>query len=812
MKDKKKKGGFTETAYKSVKRCSPNPADGLTAEQVLQRTEAGAVNTHSHGLTPTVSHIIIKNTFTLFNIIYAFLAVIIIRVGRPENLVFLGIVFANMLMGVIQELRAKRSLDKLSVLARARVDVVRGGREMSVDQDEIVLDDIVLLTAGNQVCADAVVVDSDLLETDESLLTGESDKIRKADGDRVLSGSYVTGGRGYVRVTAVGDGSYAHSLTSEAKKSKKQAPKLLRTLNLIIFILAIIIIPLGTALFCVKYFLHNTPIEDAVLGASASALGMIPAGLILLTGVTMTVGAIKLVRRKALVQALPSIETLARADVLCLDKTGTITDGRLVFERLEVFDDIPEDTDKLIISELMGALEDTNATANALTDAFGKTENWEVLTVVHFSSERKWSGAAFTDKGSFILGAPNIIFANHEGAFLDRANEAAAEGQRVLCLAYSAQPITDERLPDELRCAALLILSDHIREKAAETFGYFAREDVTLKVISGDNPRTVSAIAGSAGLAGHVRAIDMSTVKKDADYAAIAEEYTVFGHVTPRQKRELVRGLKKSGHTVCMTGDGVNDILAMRESDCSVAMVGGSGAARSACDFVLLSDDFGVMVDVLKEGRRVINNIERVASIFLLKTIYSVILTLIYIFIAYPYPITPLQMMPIEYLTIGIPSFFIALQANYARPSSQMASNVLEHTLPAAITVVFNTLYIQLAGILFGIPAAEISTMIVFLCGIMGFFLLLQVAKPYTVHIKVMLALLAAGFVVSFFVFGNLFRLHGLLGKNMFFYLPLVYFTYQAHGFLGRICGKALDAYRILKAAGWMNKKLSAYR
>ena len=308
MKNIKKKGVFSAASYRSIKRCSPDPAAGLTAEQVLQRTEAGAVNAQSHGLTPTIPHIIFKNTVTLFNFIYAFLAIIIVLVGHPENLLFLGIVFANMFMGIFQEIRAKRSLDKLSVLARARVGVVRDGREISVDQDEIVLDDIIVLTAGNQVCADAVVVDSDLLELDESLLTGESDKIRKTDGDKVLSGSYVTSGRGYVRVTAVGDGSYAHSLASEAKRSKKQTPRLLRTLNLIIFILTIIIIPLGTALFCTKYFLHDQKIEDAVLGASASVLGMIPAGLILLTGVTMTVGALKLARRKALVQALPSIE------------------------------------------------------------------------------------------------------------------------------------------------------------------------------------------------------------------------------------------------------------------------------------------------------------------------------------------------------------------------------------------------------------------------------------------------------------------------------------------------------------------------
>ena len=807
MIKKKAKKEFSHTLYKTVKRCSPDVSTGLSAEQVRQRVEAGAGNVQKQGLTPTIPNIILTNTFTLFNFINVFLAVVIICVGRPENLLFLGIAVCNTCMGVFQELRAKRALDKLAVLAKARVTVIRDGNKISVAQDELVLDDIVVLAAGNQVCADGVIVTSDLLETDESLLTGESDRIRKAEGDIILSGSYVTSGRAFVRVTAVGDDSYAHSLTAEAKKSKKQAPKLLRILNRIIMVLTIVIIPLGAALFCVKYLLRGEVLQTAVLGTAASMLGMIPAGLILLTGVTMTVGALKLARRKALVQALPSIETLARTDVLCLDKTGTITDGSLLFEKMELYSDILMEAAGLAVSELMGTLEDTNATAIALTSAFGKTENWAAETIVPFSSERKWSGATFSEEGSYIIGTPNILFNGCETDFLEQANKEAAEGQRVLCLAFSSQSIVEEHLPEDLSCLALLILSDHLRENAVETFRYFAQEDVIIKVISGDNPRTVSAVAAKAGLAGAEKSIDMNTLGNNTDYAAIVEENTVFGHVTPQQKRELIRGLKKNGHTTCMTGDGVNDILAMRESDCSVAMVGGSDAARSACDFVLLSDDFSVMVDVLKEGRRVINNIEKVAAIFLLKTIYSVILTLIYIFIPYPYPISPLQMTPINELTVGIPSFFIALEANYARPAGKLLSNILEHTLPAAITVVLNTLYIQLASILFEIPVAESSTMVVFLIGVMGFYLLSQLAKPYTRRIKWLLVVLVNGFILSFVFLGNLLMLTGLFSRNIFFYLPLIYFSYHVHSFLGKVCRKAVDAFKILKAAGWMRYK-----
>lgn len=805
MKNKDKKEYIN---HKIVKRCSPDATIGLSAEQVTKRIDAGAVNVQNKGMTPTVSGIILKNTCTLFNFINVFLAVTIILVGHIENILFLGVAVCNTIMGIFQELRAKRGLDKLSILVKSHVTVVRDGKEISISHDELVLDDIVLITAGNQICADAVVITSERLEIDESLLTGESDRILKVMGDTILSGSYATSGRAYTRVTAVGEDNYAHSLTTEAKKSKKRTPQLLRTLNRTIMFLTIVIIPLGTILFCTKHILGEEAIDSAILSTSASVLGMIPSGLILLTGVSMSVGALKLARRKALVQALPSIETLARIDILCLDKTGTITDGSLMFEQIDLCNNMLSDAAKVVISELMGALEDTNTTAIALTDAFGKTKNWTAETAIPFSSERKWSGVTFIDKGSYILGAPNIVFANYETDFIEQANTIAAEGFRVLCLAYSSHPLIDDNLPKELECLALLILSDHIRENAIETFRYFANEDVTIKVISGDNPHTVSAVASKAGLTGAEKCINMSTLGSDTDYAKIAEEYTVFGHVTPQQKRALIQGLKINGHTVCMTGDGVNDLLAMRESDCSVAMVGGSDAARTACDFVLMSDDFSTMIDVLKEGRRVINNIEKVAAIFLLKTVYSVMLTLIYIFIPYPYPIVPLQMMPINELTVGIPAFFIALQTNYARPTKQMLSNILEHTLPAAVTVVFNTLYIQIASILFDIPIAEYSTMIVFLIGIVGIYLLLQLSKPYTKHIKLMLAVLVCSFILSFTFIGNLFILTSLFTRNVFFYLPLVYFSYHVHSFLAKVCRKGVDAYRILKDAGWIRRKV----
>ena len=790
-----------------VRRCEPDLSTGLTSEQVRHRIEVGAVNTQGQGLTSTIGQIILQNTVTLFNFVIAFLAIIIVLVGHSNNILFVGVAISNTLMGIFQEIRAKRSLDKLSVLSKVHATVIRDGKAISVGTDELVLDDIVAITAGNQVFADAVVVSSDRLEMDESLLTGESKSVIKNEGDAVLSGSYVTSGRAYIRLTAVGEDSYAHTLTAEAKKSSKKTPRLLFVLKRIILSLTVIIFPLGTALFCVNYYLREEDIATSVLGMSASVLGMIPSGLILLTSVTMMVGAMKLAQRKALVQSLPSIETLARVDVLCLDKTGTITDGTLLFERMELFEEVPMEAAERAIAELMGALEDTNSTAMALTEAFGKSGNWKANMTMPFSSDRKWSGASFKDGGSFIIGAPNILFPGYKTNFIERANAMAARGLRVLCLAYSFLPIADGRAPDDMHCLALLYLSDRIRENAAETFAYFAGEDVTIKVISGDNPLTVSAIAAKAGISDAHRTIDMSVIREGANYAAIAKEYTVFGHVNPTQKRELIRGLRENGRTVCMTGDGVNDILAMRESDCSLAMINGSDAARFASDFVMMSEDFGVMVDVLREGRRVINNIEKVAAIFLLKTVYSTLLTLIYIFIPFPYPVTPLQMMPINEMTVGIPAFFIALQATYFKPIKRMVANIIEHTLPAALTVVISTMYLQLTAILFEIPNEELATMVVLLIGSIGFYLLLKLIHPFTSRMKLMMALLITCFLLFLIIFSDFLTLASLFNRNAFFYLPLLYFGYHVHEFLGFVCYKTAGAYRILKNAGWTKAK-----
>jgi len=779
----------------------------------------GRTKSKQRQLTPSISRIIFRNTFTLFNIILFILATAIVAVGRPEHALFIGVIICNMGTGAFQEIKAKRALDRLAILAKGKVKVIRNEEAMTISQDDVMVGDTIVLGAGNQVCADGVVRSSQGLELDESLLTGESDHIVKREEDTVLSGSFVVSGQGKIRVTAVGEDSYAQTLTIEAKQGEKEKPKLLRTLNRMIMVLTFILIPLGAALFYMKYYDQGEPLETAILGAAASMTGMIPSGLVLLTGVTMTVGALKLAGRKALVQSLGSIETLARADVICLDKTGTITDGTLAFLGMERLGNRSAEEIQKIMQELLGSLGDTNTTAVALTNTFGNRSEWAATIKQPFSSERKWSGVTFAEKGTYVMGAPGMLFHRQskpsvissasqksdrfmvyedggygsssllgEEELLRKANEYAAGGNRVLAVAFSEQALINQEIPANLTGLALLILSDNIRENATDTFRYFAAEEVTLKVISGDNPHTVSFIAGKAGIENAHQLIDMKQVDEGADYAAIANNYTVFGHVTPRQKRELVRGLKEKGHTACMTGDGVNDILAMREADCSVAMVTGSDAARTACDFVLMADDFSAMIDVLKEGRRIVNNIERVAAIFLLKTIYTMILTACYLVLPYAFPMTPLQMMPINAFTVAFPSFFLSLQESDKRPGDRLFPNIMEYTLPAALTVVINTLILQWMSNHHGISYEEITTKIVFMIGIMSFYLLFRMAKPCTRLIAIMLAAMVTGYVLTFVFFGRFVALVDLFNRNAIYLLPLLGISFVVYHFLSRVC------------------------
>ena len=746
-------------------------------------------------LTPSISHIILRNTITLFNLVLVFIAIVLFFVGAYRNTLFLGVVISNALMGSFQEIKAKRALDQLHILAKAKYLTIRDQVEKSFTADELAIGDLLKLQTGNQIPTDGILVESDHLELDESLLTGESDRIHKMVGDSLLSGSFITSGSALMQVTALADESYAQSLTMEAKSSKRQKPILMRTLSRLIFILTFVMLPLGIILFLTQYLSDYLSFQQAVLGTSASMLGMIPSGLVLLTGVTMTVGAFKLAGKKALVQSLPSIETLARSDVLCLDKTGTITDGSLVFERIVPLGEISKTRITQIIQELSGALQDHNATAQVLRNSLGESTTWNVVDKVPFSSDRKWSAVQY-DTMTFLLGAVGILGAHVEDpSVMEQANTFAREGYRVLLLTQTDASLLEQRVPSTLRCIAMILITDSIRENAVDTFTFFAEQEVILKVISGDNPYTVRAVANKARIANADKMLDMATVEENADYARLSEEYTVFGHVTPHQKRELIRGLKMNDHTVCMTGDGVNDILAMRESDCSVVMVAGSDAARSAGDFILMSDDFAAMIDVLREGRQVINNMEIAASVFLLKTLYSILLTLIYIPLPYAYPMIPIQMMPINALTVAGPSFFLAMLPNYERPSNRLLHNFIQYTVPGSITIVIATLYFQYMSVRFHISYSDMTSMVVFIIGLMGLAVLIRVGKIRNKLIFVMYVVMISAYILAFTWpwAASLFNISGMLSANVKIYLPMIAMSYVLYRVIGWALHKLLN-------------------
>lgn len=772
---------------------------GLSDEEVKKRYSNGQHNSPPDDLTRSIKQIIIENTFTLFNLINIALAVAILSVSELKNVLFLGVVIINTSIGIFQEVRAKKTIDSLSLLSRTKVLVLRNSKTVLISQDNVVLDDILVVQTGDQICADGKVIQGIGLEIDESLLTGESDYIQKRTGDSAMSGSFVVSGQGYIQVTAVGQENYVSKIAAEAKVEKRPESTLIRSLNKMMKYLTISIVPIGLLLFYSQYHSSNN-LSIAILGAAAAMLSMIPEGLMLLTSIAFAVGAAKLAQNKILVQSLPCIETLARVDTLCLDKTGTITDGSMNFEKMILFNTNQTAYVYSAMCALMHHLPDKNATAKALRQHYHEKSDWQANSIIPFSSSRKWSGVSFENHGTFLIGAPEFLFTTITDELKEKMDDISSQGYRVMGVAHTKTFIASEapQLPLDLKEIGLIVISDNIRSEAKETFAYFAEQDVTLKVISGDNPRTTSFIAQRVGIKNSQKFIDMTTVTADTDYAELAEEYTIFGRVTPYQKRELIRGLKKKQHTTCMTGDGVNDVLSLREADVGVAMASGSDAARTVSDVVLLNSEFSSMIHVLKEGRRVINNIERVASMYLVKTIYSGILAIFFIFLHMPYPFAPLQLSPINAFTVGIPSFFLALKPSYQRTSGHFINNIIEISIPAALTIVFNILVIQIIGVIFKLSHSETSTLSVLLTGAIGFIVLIQLAQPLDWKRKLLVIILPLCFISTFVFFGSFFTLNSLFTINSIFYLPLLIASPLIYHFIQNIT---------LKVNNWFNHK-----
>ena len=714
----------------NVRRLSPELDRGLTQAQVDERAHAGLNNEVKATQGKSYGRILRDNILTLFNLMNFALAACVIAVGSYTNALFIGVIVCNIIIGTYQEIRAKRTIEKLQVVSAPTACVVRDGAECVIAVKDIVLDDVAIWRSGMQISADCEVAQGEI-EVNESLLTGESDALVKRAGDKLMSGSFVVSGECRARVTGVGDQSYAARIAGDAKAFKKPNSELMKSLNRIIRAIGIAIVPIGSALFCKQYFYMDMTLSDSVVKTVAAMIGMIPEGLILLTSVALAVGVVRLAKRQTLAQQLYCIETLARVDTLCLDKTGTITTGEM-----QLSDVIPIDSDSAFIDDALNAfttyMTDDNPTNRALSARYTLKSNWRLIRTEPFSSARKWSGAVFEDRGSIIVGAPEFVLGNDYSRVRASVEEYATQGMRVLVLAQSDAPIGDKSLPEgQLKICALIVIGDTVRQEAPAALEYFARQGVDIKVISGDNPTTVARVAARAGLKGADSLIDMSTLSTDEEVAAAATRYTVFGRVTPQQKRILVNALKRAGHTVAMTGDGVNDVLALKDADCSIAMASGSDAARQVASIVLMDSNFASLPAVVAEGRRVINNISCSASLFLTKTIFSSVLAVLLLIMPSAYPFQPIQLTMFSSLAIGFPSFVLALEPNTERVKGDFLLGVLRRALPAAFTIVVGVVACMIMSHPLKYDMHVTSTMAILFTVWVGLISLVRVCRPF---------------------------------------------------------------------------------
>ena len=714
---------------------------GLTNEQVQERIAEGKVNVNENPNTRTYKQIILENTLTFFNFLNIALLVLVLFVRSYKNSMFMGIILINTVIGIIQEIRAKKTIDKLAILTESKTVVLREGKKWSISTEKLVLDDLIFLKTGDQVPADVKVLEG-TVEVNESLLTGESDNLSKSQGDELFSGSFVTSGEACCQVIHVGKDNYASQITSEAKEFKRHNSELRNSLNAILKVISIIIVPLGAMLFYKQYMIVGDTLKDSVVNMVAAVLGMIPEGLVLLTSVALTLGSMVLATKKTLVQELYCIETLARVDTLCLDKTGTITEGTMKVEDVQLYDTAQttvvqhtakfdpetgepvqnvsalkpevtvsaekengqiqetvnletvsqEERQKLqeidhIMGNMMSVLHDQNATADALRKRFPSRNDLKLIHAIPFSSDRKYSGAVFEGRGTYLMGAAQFLFPEGNEELLEHCSSYAQEGYRILVLAHSEQETKGTERPPGLEPLGLFLITDVIREEAPDTLAFFDSQGVDLKVISGDDPVTVSAIAKKAGLKNANHYIDATTIKTPEEMQRAVAECSVFGRVTPQQKKQMVQALQSQKHTVAMTGDGVNDVLALKEADCSIAMAAGSDAAKNIANVVLLDSNFGAMPHIVNQGRRVVNNIRSAASMFLIKTIFSVLLSLITIFFGDAYPFEPIQMSLISACAVGIPTFLLTQENNYNKIDHTFLRHVFMNAFPAAVTI-----------------------------------------------------------------------------------------------------------------------------
>lgn len=714
---------------------------GLSDDEALRLARDGKSNGSLEVKTKSVAMIFRDNICTLFNLINIILFILIASVGSVRNMLFMGVVICNIAIGIFQEVRSKRVIDRLSILSAPKARVLRGGAEKSIAISDIVIGDVVILSSGMQVPADCEIADGEC-EADESLITGESDGIPKRVGDELLSGSFITEGSVKAVAIRVGEQSESGKITKNAKYVKKHNSEMLRSIKKIIKVVSICIIPFGLVMFYKAFFLSGESREIAVTSSCAALLGMIPEGLVLLTSAALALSAIKLARRQTLCQDLYCAEELARVDVLCLDKTGTLTEGKTEVSEIVAIE--KQFNVESALGAFAAAFPEGNSTIKALREKYANSANFTLLNTISFNSARKWSAAEFSEVGTLILGAPSFVLGEKYPQIADECQKYSSEGFRVLVLARSERCPTKDKPPYEVSAAALVLLSDRVRSSARETLKFFKEQGVTVKVISGDDPATLSNVARKVGL-DNPQSVDMSGLS-DEIIPEICEKFTIFGRSTPEQKLLLIKALKSAGHKVAMIGDGINDVPALREADCSVAVQSGSDAARAASQLVLMTSDFAAMPKVVGEGRRCINNIERSATLFLSKTIFSFVLAAIFLFLPYSYPFKPIQMTLISAIAIGIPSFLLTLEPNFNRVSGAFLSNVLKKAMPGGISVATGIVLLSIAENIYQISSERVSTIAVLIAGAACFRVLWNVCRPFNTWRGVMFGLLIAAF------------------------------------------------------------------
>jgi cation-transporting ATPase E len=706
-------------------RYNPKIDQGLNQKQVEYRLKNKDYNYNSSVKTKTIGQIIFYNIFTLFNILNFFLGLLIFFTGSYKNLLFLGVVFCNTMISIIQEIRSKRAIDKLSIISSVNASVIREGKNKIIDVDKVVLDDIIIYKRGNQVITDSIIKKG-TVEVNESLLSGEENSITKKEGDMLFSGSFIVSGKCTCRVDKVASNNYASKIVSEAKYIKKVNSEIMFTLNKIIKIISIVIIPLGLLLFLKEYNLANNTLNNAIINTVAAIIGMIPEGLVLLTSTVLAVSVVRLAKRNVLVEQLYCIETLARVDTICLDKTGTLTEG--VMEVEDVVELNKKYDYKEILSAMSRELSDDNQTMDAISRKFHKKTDYKCLEIEPFSSDKKYSSVTFKE-GKYILGAPDVLDSSEE---MKKLIDEYSDYRLVL-------------LKNKKDNIALILLKDKIRYKAQSTLDYLRKEGVDIKIISGDSEKVITRIAKRLGFK-NIKCIDMSQNKTNMNQK-IVDDYNIFARTSPEQKKILIKALKQNGHTVAMTGDGVNDVLALKESDCSIAMASGSDAARNVSEIVLLDSNFDAIPKIIEEGRRTINNIERSASLFLTKTTYATILALIFLFMPMNYPFEPIHLSLVSAVTIGIPSFVLALESNHERVRKGFFINILKKSLPGGLTIVINVITVMILSKIFNINPESISTMAVVLVAMTGFILLYRICQKFNL-IRIILFI---GLIIIFF-------------------------------------------------------------